>query len=41
MDQRQLGELVTSASRPYGYTKCLGEGSSSLVNLPPTWQLTV
>ena len=41
MDQRQHGELVTSALRPYGYIRCLGEGSSSHINLPQTWQLTV
>ena len=41
MDQRQHGELVTSASKPYGYTRCLGEGFDSHINLPQTWQLTV
>ena len=41
MDQRQHGELVISASRPYGYIGCLGEGSNSHINLPQTWQLTV
>ena len=40
MDQRQHGEHVTSASKPYGYIRCLGEKSSLHINPPQTWQLT-
>ena len=38
MYQRQHGELVI---RPYGYIRCLGEGSNSHINLPQIWPLTV
>ena len=41
MDQRQHGEHVISASKHCGFTRCLGEGSNSHINLPPTWPLTV
>ena len=42
MDQRQHGEHVISASKPCGpFTRCLGEGSNSHINLPLTWPLTV
>ena len=40
MDQRQHGEHVTSASKPYGYIRCLGEELDSHINPARTWQLT-
>ena len=40
MDQRQHGEHVISASKPYDYIRCLGEEFDSHINPPRTWQLT-